>query len=71
MYGYDFGKRSSPCGDCDDGHCTMNCGARLNNSDRRSGRAANLANLRRDPKQNIDWLAGWDDAEDDRRLYLE
>jgi hypothetical protein len=40
---------------------------RLDRTDRRRGRDANLANQRRDPKQNIDWLAGWDDAEDDRR----
>lgn len=26
MYAYDFGKRRQPCSDCDDGHCTMNCG---------------------------------------------
>lgn len=26
MYAYDFGKRKNPCGDCHDGHCTMNCG---------------------------------------------
>lgn len=26
MLGYDFGKRKNPCGDCWDGHCTMNCG---------------------------------------------
>lgn len=26
MFGYDFGKRREPCGDCDErGHCTMNC----------------------------------------------
>jgi hypothetical protein len=32
------------------------------------GRNANLANLPRDTAQNIDWLLGWDDAEDARRL---
>lgn len=26
MFVYDFGKRKNPCGDCWDGHCTMNCG---------------------------------------------
>jgi len=26
MYAYNFGKRKTPCSDCDDGHCTMNCG---------------------------------------------
>ena len=26
MFAYDFGKRKEPCGDCWDGHCTMNCG---------------------------------------------
>lgn len=26
---YDFGKRANPCGDCDNGHCTMNCGPAL------------------------------------------
>jgi hypothetical protein len=25
-YVYDFGKRKDPCGDCWNGHCTMNCG---------------------------------------------
>lgn len=24
-----FGNRSSPCGDCSNGYCTMNCGPRI------------------------------------------
>ena len=37
-------------------------------SDRRRGRDANLAGKPFDPKQNIDWQNGWEDAEQDRRL---
>jgi ribosome modulation factor len=32
------------------------------------GRNANMAGKPRDPRQNIDWLTGWDDAQDDRCL---
>ncbi len=38
------------------------------NRDERRGRDANLAGQPRDPKQNIDWLLGWDHAQADRRL---
>ena len=33
-----------------------------------AGRAANLGGRPRDKAQNIDWLRGWDDAQDDRQL---
>lgn len=41
---------------------------RRRRADYRAGHNANLANQPRDQKQNIDWLAGWDDAEADRCL---
>lgn len=37
-------------------------------ADYRRGRDANLGGRQRDEKQNVDWLAGWDDAQSDRRL---
>lgn len=37
-------------------------------SDYRMGKNANLAGNPRDAKQNVDWLRGWDDAQDDRML---
>lgn len=40
-------------------------------ADYRRGEDANRSNKPRDPKQNIDWLAGWDCAEADRCLDLE
>lgn len=32
------------------------------------GRNANLAGKPRDKRRNVDWLRGWDDVQDDRRL---
>ena len=38
------------------------------NRDERRGRDANLAGKPFNPKENIDWQRGWENAQQDRRL---
>jgi hypothetical protein len=36
--------------------------------DYQAGRSASMAGQPRDGRRNVDWLRGWDDVFDDRRL---
>ena len=40
-----FGKRNDPCGDCDDGYCTMNCGPVVRSQERKA--AAGVFDLKK------------------------